>query len=69
MLWVQLPDGIDALDLAERALARGITVSPGPLFSPGGGHRSCLRLNCGHPWTPRLDAAVRTLGSLARSPA
>ena len=68
VLWAQLPDGIDALDLAERALARGISVSPGPLFSASGGHRSCLRLNCGHPWTPRLDAAVRTLGSLARSP-
>jgi len=26
-----------------------------------------VRLNCGHPWTPRLDAAVETLGQLAKA--
>jgi DNA-binding transcriptional MocR family regulator len=58
---VQLPDGVDALHLAERALARGISVTPGPLFSASGAYRNCLRLNCGHIWTDRFDAAVETL--------
>lgn len=67
VLWVQLPDGGDAARLSERARTRGISVSPGPLFSARGGHGNCLRLNCGHPWTPRLDDAVETLGRLART--
>ena len=67
VLWVQLPDGVDAARLAARARPRGISVSPGPLFSARGGYRNCLRLNCGHPWTPQLDNAVETLGRLARA--
>lgn len=69
VLWVELPDGRDAQALAARALARGISVSPGALFSASGAHRHCLRLNCGHPWTARFDAAVQTLGRLTRTSA
>ena len=35
LIWVQLPSRIDALEVHRRALALGIGVSPGPLFSPG----------------------------------
>src|SRR5262249_39378967 len=67
VLWVQVPEGIDAGRLSQRARPRGVSVSPGPLFSARGGYQNCLRLNCGHPWTPRLDEAVETLGRLARA--
>ena len=32
-LWVKLPDGVKALDVHRLALANGISVAPGPIFS------------------------------------
>jgi DNA-binding transcriptional MocR family regulator len=67
-LWVELPRGVDALDVHRLALDRGISVAPGPIFSPRREFRNCLRLNYGHSWTPELDRAIQTLGQLVRSP-
>lgn len=64
-LWLELPQGIDALALHRQALARGISVAPGPIFSASGQFASALRLNCGHPWNEAQAEAVRTLGALA----
>jgi DNA-binding transcriptional MocR family regulator len=66
LLWVEMPPGKNALDLHERALARGISVAPGPIFSAKQRFSSCLRLSCGWPWSPRVEKAIRTLGGLAR---
>jgi DNA-binding transcriptional MocR family regulator len=64
-LWVEMPEAVDALELHARALDAGVSIAPGPLFSPTQGHRNCIRLSCGAPWTDRLDAAVRLVGRLA----
>jgi DNA-binding transcriptional MocR family regulator len=64
-LWVELPPAVDAMTLHARALDAGVSISPGPIFSPSGGHRNCIRLSCGAPWTPAVDAAVRLVGRLA----
>lgn len=66
-LWVELPTAVDALQLHSRSLAAGVAISPGQIFSPTGSHRSCIRLNCGEPWSPRIAAAVSTVGALARA--
>ncbi|MDR3388725.1 MAG: PLP-dependent aminotransferase family protein [Rudaea sp.] len=63
-LWVELGPGIDAIDIHHKALALGITVAPGPIFSLRGDFGHCLRLNYGHPWDARMEAALATLGSL-----
>jgi DNA-binding transcriptional MocR family regulator len=64
MLWVELAEGIDTLALHEEANRRGADYVPGPLFSVSGRYRNCLRLNCGYPFTPRTEAAIRLLGEL-----
>ncbi|MDM0013263.1 PLP-dependent aminotransferase family protein [Variovorax sp. J22P168] len=64
-LWVELPAGVDALELHRQALAAGISVAPGPIFSAQRGFTNCLRLNYGHPWDERSAQAVATLGRLA----
>ncbi len=66
-VWVELPRGVDALELHRLALDQGISVDPGPIFSPRREFRNCLRLNSGHPWTPELDGAIAKLGQLVRS--
>jgi len=64
-LWVELPDGADALRLHRLALAQGISIAPGPIFSASGGCTQGLRLNYGQEWTARTEAALATLGQLA----
>jgi DNA-binding transcriptional MocR family regulator len=66
-LWVELPEGHDSLALHGAALAEGISLAPGPMFSASGAFRHCLRLNCGQPWTPLLEQALARLGELIRS--
>ena len=65
-VWIAFDDGFDALALHEAALARGISVAPGPIFSARRDFRHCLRLNGGHAWDERLEQAMHTLGALAR---
>jgi DNA-binding transcriptional MocR family regulator len=65
VLWVELPDGIPALELHARGLAAGIAIAPGPIFSARQAYESCIRLNCGLTWSPRIEAAVATLGRIA----
>jgi DNA-binding transcriptional MocR family regulator len=66
VLWVELPEGTDTLDLYDRALAEGILFSPGAIFSASGRFGNCLRLSAG-VWNPTVDRAVRRIGSLAVS--
>jgi DNA-binding transcriptional MocR family regulator len=63
VLWVQVP-GLDAMALHDAALAEGIHIAPGPMFSASGGYRDHVRLNTGFPWTPETDRQVVTLGRL-----
>jgi DNA-binding transcriptional MocR family regulator len=64
-LWVELPAGVDAMTLHARALDAGVAITPGPLFSPSGGHRNCIRISCATPWSPAVDGAIRLVGRLA----
>ncbi|VXC61384.1 aminotransferase-like domain-containing protein [Sphingomonas sp. 8AM] len=58
-LWARLPDGIDAVDLARRALAAGIVLAPGPVFSTSGGWRDHMRFNVAMSDDDRLSAFLR----------
>ena len=62
VVWVELPGKCDAMKLYEQALARQISIAPGPIFSATGRFRNFVRLNCSSPWSSDLDAALRTLG-------
>jgi DNA-binding transcriptional MocR family regulator len=45
--WVELPHGTDAMKLYHQAMQRGVSIAPGPLFSPSGKYRQFVRLNFG----------------------
>ncbi|APW36873.1 GntR family transcriptional regulator [Rhodoferax koreense] len=64
-LWVTFAPGFDTLALHQQALALGISIAPGPIFSARRGFGHCVRLNFGHPWSERLEDAMATLGRLA----
>jgi DNA-binding transcriptional MocR family regulator len=67
LLWVELPERVDSLALYQRALEAQVSVVPGPLFSPQGKYRNCIRVSCGAPWSPRVEGALATLGALAQA--
>jgi DNA-binding transcriptional MocR family regulator len=67
LLWVVLPNGVDATALWERARPARVSFMPGPLFSVTGRYRSSLRLNCSVAWSPKVEAAIATLGKLAQA--
>ncbi|MGV0976097.1 MAG: PLP-dependent aminotransferase family protein [Azonexus sp.] len=68
VLWLELPEEVDATALHERALGQGLAFVPGELFSASGMYRNCLRLNCGNPHAPEIEDAVRRLGQLIGQP-
>ncbi|HSU17722.1 PLP-dependent aminotransferase family protein [Longimicrobium sp.] len=65
VLWVELPEGTDAMELHRRAAGRGISLAPGPVFTPSAGYRNCIRLSAGHPWSDRTAQALDVIRELA----
>lgn len=63
-LWVELPEQVDSLQLFSMALAQGISIAPGPIFSATRRFRHCIRLNYGYPWNQEIDEAMAALGKL-----
>jgi DNA-binding transcriptional MocR family regulator len=66
VLWVELPKKVKALNLYEGALAAKISIAPGPMFSATQNFQNFIRLNCGHPWSGKLERAVDVLGGLVK---
>jgi DNA-binding transcriptional MocR family regulator len=64
VLWLQLPHGVDSLELYEDARDHGVQFAPGPMFSASRGFREYLRLNTGFPHTNATEAQLATLGRL-----
>jgi DNA-binding transcriptional MocR family regulator len=68
MLWVELPEHIDTFDLYRRAVARGISIAPGHIYSlQPQQYRNCMRLCYGLKWEPKVEQALKTLGGLCGS--
>ncbi len=66
LLWIELPEQIDSVDLHNRAMKNGISISPGVVFSATGKYQNCIRINCGLSWTPDVERAIPSLAKLIR---
>ena len=64
VLWVELPPRVDSMRLYQAALAQGITIGPGYMFSMRNEYHHYIRLNYSYPWTAQTEAALKTLGEL-----
>ncbi len=53
-LWCALPDNLDAADIARKALARGVVLAPGNVFSHAGTANQFLRFNVAQSGSPRI---------------
>jgi DNA-binding transcriptional MocR family regulator len=66
-LWFEFPERVDSLQLFQLALAQGISLAPGPIFSATRRFRHCARLNHGHPWDAQSERAMEVLGRILAS--
>jgi DNA-binding transcriptional MocR family regulator len=62
VLWLELPGNVDAVNLFDDAIAAGISIAPGQIFSPSNRYSNFVRLSYGHPWSERTENALRWLG-------
>ncbi|KPY25120.1 Transcriptional regulator, GntR family/aminotransferase [Pseudomonas coronafaciens pv. porri] len=66
-LWFEFPEQVDSLQLFQLALAQGISLAPGPIFSASQRFKNCARLNYGTPWDDRSEQAMAMLGRIIAS--
>jgi DNA-binding transcriptional MocR family regulator len=53
-LWCQLPDGLDAADVARAALEKNIVMAPGNAFSLSQSATNFMRFNVSQSLDPRV---------------
>ncbi|HYD99086.1 MAG TPA: PLP-dependent aminotransferase family protein [Alphaproteobacteria bacterium] len=58
-LWTELPEGLDAAAVARRAMAQGVVLAPGNVFSIGRTADRFLRFNVAQCGSPQVFDAVR----------
>ncbi|MBI3739065.1 MAG: PLP-dependent aminotransferase family protein [Chloroflexi bacterium] len=63
VLWVQLPENVDSLELYGMALRGKITITPGYLFSPTNQFSNFIRLNAA-AWNYPIEHALERLGEM-----
>ena len=64
LLWVEIPKGVDSLDLFRAALSERIVIMPGQVYSSGARYRHCIRLSCCQELDDRFMDAIEKLGQL-----
>lgn len=62
------PPGRRNRRLQWRALARGLSVAPGPAFSASGAFAGHIRVNAGYRWSAGTGEALDLLAALVRDP-
>jgi DNA-binding transcriptional MocR family regulator len=64
LLWVEMPKPRSAQAVFETALAQGIRVVPGSLFSNSGRFDHFMRVSCGFTFDEKAEQALRQLGRI-----
>jgi DNA-binding transcriptional MocR family regulator len=64
VLWVELPRGVDSVELMYRAREEGIGIAPGTIFATQDRFAGHVRLNCGNPWSDEVARGIERLGAL-----
>jgi len=62
ILWIEMPESVDAVRLFDDAIDAGISIAPGRIFSPCNRYANFVRLSNGHPWNEQIEDAIRWLG-------
>ena len=67
-LWCRLPDGVDSAALARRAMADGVVLAPGNVFSVSQTAGAFMRFNVAQMAERRIFSILRMAMNEARAP-
>lgn len=62
VLWLELPQNVNAERLFSEAIDAGISTAPGQIFSPCDRYKNFVRLSFGHPWSDEIETSLQWLG-------
>jgi DNA-binding transcriptional MocR family regulator len=62
VLWLELPQGVSGECLFDDAIAAGISINPGRIYTPCGCYENFIRMSYGHRWDQRTEDAIKWLG-------
>lgn len=65
LFWIEVPPPFDAMIFYRAALEKGISIAPGPIFSPSNRFSHAFRLSVGCKLTPEIQRAIQALGRIA----
>ncbi len=63
-LWLELPESIDASELLDLAIQRGVAYIPGEPFYAYDGKKNTIRLNFTVPSVSQIDKGMKIMGQL-----
>ncbi|MBU2510678.1 PLP-dependent aminotransferase family protein [bacterium] len=66
LLWVQLPEGVDSIELYYKALEKQISILPGTICALSNQYKEYIRISCGHPFTEDIRKGIAMVGDLIR---
>jgi len=65
-IWAKLPEGMDALQVLEKAVERRVAFVPGTHFYADGGHPEAFRLNFSNSSLEQIDQGMAALAETLR---
>ncbi|MGM3175328.1 PLP-dependent aminotransferase family protein [Dickeya lacustris] len=65
-IWLGLPEGSNSITLYQQALAQGISLAPGRMFTTDDRFDRYFRINASFEWQSKTEQAVRKLAELLR---
>lgn len=65
-LWVMLPEGVNARDIAVKGLEQKVAYVPGGSFYPNGGHENCFRMNYSCMPEEKIEEGIKRLGKVLK---
>ena len=64
VIWLQMDECIDGIDLYEKVIVEGISISPGQLFSFKGNYKNYVRMSFSSPWSDEVEMGMKKIGSI-----
>lgn len=64
MLWVELPEKVNGVEVYQRALGQGVSIVPGQAFAITGEFGNFIRISATSPFDERIDDALHILGRI-----
>ena len=66
LYWIVLPAAVDIGALYDAAMASGVSIAPGTVFTASGKADSTFRISIGRQWSARVEQAIAIVGALCR---